>query len=206
MKARGPKTTMKSLAAAIALLSLAVAAPAAAQIATNSKAPIDITSDELDTQNNTCVSVWQGNVEALQDTSRLRTDQLKMFMETKAKPGSNNGAGGSAGSSCGNITRMEAHGSVFYVTPQQRVHGDEAIYEAEPDTITVIGDVVAVNGQNVLRGERMVINQKTGQGQMVTDVKGRNKPGRVRGVFYPQQSQNSTSAPGTTTPAAPQKR
>lgn len=192
---------MKSLVLAIAALSLA-AGPAAAQIATNSKAPVDVTSDELDTSNNQCVSTWQGNVEALQETSRLRTDQLKVFMQAKpSKPGSNS-------TSCGDIQRMEAHGAVYYMTPQERVHGNEAVYEAEPDTITVIGDVVAVNGNNVLRGERMVINLKTGQGQMVTSVKGRNKPGRVRGVFYPQQqAQNSANgAAPATPPAAGQKR
>lgn len=188
---------MKSLVPVLAVLCLA-AGPAAAQIATNSKAPVDVTSDELDTQNNQCISTWQGNVEALQETSRLRTDQLKVFMEAKpSKPGSNN-------TSCGDVTRMEAHGAVYYTTPQERVHGNEAVYEAEPDTITVTGDVVAVNGQNVLRGERMVINLKTGQGQMVTGVKGRNKPGRVRGVFYPQQQQQAQNA----SPPAPagQKR
>ena len=189
---------MRSLVAALAALTFA-AGPAAAQIATNSKSPIDITSDELDTSNNQCISTWQGNVEAQQDTSRLRTDQLKMFMETKPSKG---GANSQGGSSCGNITRMEAHGAVYYMTPQQRVHGNEAIYEAEPDTITVLGDVVAVNGQNVLRGERMVINQKTGQGQMVTGVKGRNQPGRVRGVFYPQQSQNGSQGAATNPPPA----
>jgi len=70
------------------------------------------------------------------------------------------------------------------------VKGNNAIYEANNDTITVTGDVVAVQGQNVLRGERMVINTKTGQGQMQGETTGRNKPGRVRGVFYPNQSNN----------------
>jgi lipopolysaccharide export system protein LptA len=189
---------MKSLAAAFAALSLAAmgAVPTAAQIATNSKSPVDVTSDELDTSNNQCISTWQGNVEALQDAARLRTDQLKIFMQTKAsKPGSSD-------TSCGDVVRMEAHGAVYYMNPNERVHGDQAIYEAEPDTLTVTGDVVAVNGQNVLRGERMVINMKTGQGQMVTGVKGRNQPGRVRGVFYPQQSQNSSAGGTPNTPAA----
>ena len=191
---------MKRLAVAVVALSLAglglAAVPAAAQIATNSKAPVDVTSDELDTSNNQCISTWLGNVEALQDTARLRTDQLKVFMQTKqSKPGSNE-------TSCGDVVRMEAHGAVYYMNPNERVHGDQAIYEAEPDTLTVTGDVVAVNGQNVLRGERMVINMKTGQGQMVTGVKGRNKPGRVRGVFYPQQSQTPSGGGTPNAPAA----
>lgn len=192
---------MKSLPT-ITLLTLALLAggPAAAQLAQNSKAPMDITADELQTTNtNDCVSTWKGNVEAQQDTSRLRTDVLKIFFQPKAtKPGSGN-------SSCGEIARIEAQGAVYYVTPQQKVHGDNALYEATNDTITVTGDVVAVQGQNVLRGERLVINNKTGQGQMQTSVKGRNQPGRVRGVFYPNQTNNPQggAASGKTPPATP---
>jgi lipopolysaccharide export system protein LptA len=192
---------MKSLPT-ITVLALALLAggPAAAQLAQGSKAPLDITADELETTNtNDCVSTWKGNVEAQQDTSRLRTDVLKAFFQSRTtKPGSSN-------SSCGDLSRMEAQGSVYYVTPNQKVHGDNAIYEATNDTITVTGDVVAVQGQNVLRGERLVINTKTGQGQMQTSIKGRNQPGRVRGVFYPNQTNNPQggATPGKTPPAAP---
>ena len=53
------------------------------------------------------------------------------------------------------------------------------------DTVIMTGDVVAVQGENVLRGERMVYNTKTGQGQMQGGAKGgKNRP---RGVFYPKQ-------------------
>jgi lipopolysaccharide export system protein LptA len=186
--------------AAFALV-LGVAAPAAAQLATNSKAPVDVTADDLRTDNKSCIATYTGNVEALQDTARLRTDLLKVFATPNARGGS--GGGSPMSNSCGGITRIEAHGAVYYVSPQQRVHGDDAIYEATPDTLTVTGDVVAVQGQNVLRGTRMVINNQTGEGHMESDVKGRNKPGRVRGVFYPNQSNNTAQQPGAAPPAKP---
>ena len=172
---------MKSLPTIAALVLALAAGPAVAQLS-QGKGPVDITSDQLETANNDCISTWRGNVEALQDNARLRTDVLKMFFQKGAK------AGASGGGNCSDLLRMEAQGSVYYVTPQQRVHGDNAVYEANTDTLTVIGDVVAAQGQNVLRGERMVINTKTGEGHMVGQTQGRNKPGRVRGVFYPQQS------------------
>jgi lipopolysaccharide export system protein LptA len=183
---------MKSLPTITVLaLALVAAHPAAAQLS-QGKGPVDITSDQLETGNNDCVSTWRGNVEALQDTARMRTDVLKMYFQKGSKPGA-------SGGSCGDLLRMEAEGSVYYVSPQQRVHGDNAIYEAASDTLTVTGDVVAVQGQNVLRGERMVINTQTGQGHMVGSAQGRNKPGRVRGVFYPNQSNN----PQSNQPSAP---
>ena len=46
------------------------------------------------------------------------------------------------------------------------------------------GNVIAVQGKNVVRGEKMIMDRKTGQTTMVSDVTGRNNPNRVRGVFY----------------------
>lgn len=174
----------------LSLLAAALCAggPAAAQLATGSKAPVDLAGDHSEFVNSDCVSVWTGNVEALQDNARMRTDQLKLYLEKKAK------GGGSGGNSCGDMQRMEAQGSVFYVTPQQRVHGDNAVYEAGTDTLTVTGDVVAVQDKNVIRGQRMVINTKTGEGHMIGAQTGRNAPNRVRGVFYPKDSNANSQA------------
>ena len=167
--------------AALAALALLAAGPASAQLAQNSDAPVDITADELEVFNNECRAVWRGNAEALQDTSRLRADVLTIVNKAgPAKPGA------AAGSNCGTLDRMEAQGSVYYMTPQQRVRGKLGVYDAATETITITGDVIAVQGQNVLRGERMVINSSTGQGVMQGQATGRNAQGRVRGVFYPK--------------------
>jgi lipopolysaccharide export system protein LptA len=168
-----------SVSLSAVLFAALLAGPAAAQLAANSSAPVDITADELETVNSGCTSIWRGNAEALQDTARLRADTLTADFQIKA--------GGKAGG-CGDLVRMRADGSVYYVTPQQKVHGDAAVYEAANDTLTVTGDVVATQGQNVLRGSRMVFNTRTGQGHMEGAAKGRNKADRPRGVFYPKSS------------------
>ncbi|WP_176695874.1 LptA/OstA family protein [Phenylobacterium immobile] len=181
---------MKTLLNLAALTLFAAAAPglAMAQIAPSSNAPVDITADELEVVNGDCSAIWRGNAEALQDTSRLRADVLRIY--NKKGPAK---AGGQA--SCGAMDRMEAEGSVYYVSPQQRVRSNAATYQAASETITMTGDVVAAQGQNVLRGSRMTINTETGKGVMQSDVKGRNKPGRVRGVFYfKDQSQQTKPA------------
>jgi lipopolysaccharide export system protein LptA len=191
---------MKSLSRfALVGVVMALAGPAAAQLATNSSAPIRIDSDDLKTDNNACVATYTGNVEALQDNARMRTDLLKVFAQPNGKAGAKPGEGGG---SCGSLIRIEAHGSVYYVTPQQRVKGDDAIYEAGNDTLTVTGDVVAVQDKNVIKGTRMVINNQTGMGHMETDVKGRNKPGRVSTVIYPQGDRAKTGAAPAAKPAA----
>jgi len=205
---------------AIGAAAVLVAGPAAAQLATGSKAPVDITADGQEFTNSQCLSIWRGNVEALQDTARMRTDLLKAYFEKSAsgaaKTASSTGpAGGGSGGSCGDLVRIEAQGSVFYTTPQQRVRGDNAVYDATTTTLTITGGVVAAQGQNVMRGEKMVFNTNTGEGHMVGAQTGRNAPNRVRGVLYPkdtdsQNAQNGkTPAPNSKTapPApAPQRR
>jgi lipopolysaccharide export system protein LptA len=176
-------------AAAACTLTLLAAAPAAAQLSQNSDAPVDITADALEVVNNQCLSIWSGSAEALQDRTRLRADVLKTFSKKgPARPG----AQGSA--NCGALSRMEATGNVYYVTAQQRVRGDAAVYDVDADTIVITGDVVAVQGQNVLRGQRLTINATTGNAQMQSNAKGRGANARPRAVIYPSQSQAGQTA------------
>lgn len=183
---------MKHWAMAAAACGLMVSGPAAAQLAQNSDAPVDITADELEVVNAQCLATYKGAAEALQDTSRLRADVLKIYYKPQA-PGAGGAAGRSGtGANCGSLMdRMEAIGSVYYVTAQQKVHGDNAVFVADSDTITITGDVVAIQGQNVLRGSKMVINTVTGDAQVQSAGGGRGKPNRVRTVLYPKQQQQA---------------
>lgn len=169
--------------AALAFTALALgAAPAAAQqLGPDADGPVDITADELEVQNKACISTWRGRAEALQGNARLRANVIRAVFATRQGSGTGTGA-------CGDLLRMEAEGSVYYVTSKdQRVRGDAGVFDASNDTVTLTGDVVAVQGQNVLRGTRMVFNTKTGEGRMSGQATGRNADGRPRGVFYPSK-------------------
>jgi lipopolysaccharide export system protein LptA len=176
------KPHLASLMLAAALT--AAGAARAQQLGPNADGPIDITADELEVQNKACVSIWRGRAEALQGDARVRADVLKAIFETKP------GSGSATTGACGDLVRIEAQGSVYYVSAKdQRVHGDQAVYQASNDTVTITGDVVALQGKNVLRGSRMVYNTNTGEGHMVGTATGRNAAGRPRGVFYPSKKQ-----------------
>jgi lipopolysaccharide export system protein LptA len=153
--------------------------------------PIDITADEAEVNNKACISIWKGNAEALQGKARLRADTISAFFQ--AKPGAPN-AGPTGGGACGDLLRIEAGGKVYYVTAKdERVTGNNGVYDATSETVTLTGDVVAVQGQNVLRGSRMVFNSKTGEGRMVGTATGPNAKGRPRGVFYPSKKTESAT-------------
>lgn len=175
---------MKSLVTSsivAAVLAAGAGAAHAQGLGPSSKGPIDITADELEVQNKACVSTWKGKAEALQGEARLRADLIRAHFETKT-------------GSCGDLIRMDAEGNVYYVTSKsQRVRGDVGVYDAQNETVTLTGDVVAVQDQNVLRGTRMVFNTQTGEGRMVGNATGPNAKSRPRGVFYPSKKSESAA-------------
>jgi lipopolysaccharide export system protein LptA len=186
--------SMKSLIAMAALAAAVVAVqPAAAQAPRNTKAPWDVTADQLETHSSNCVAIYNGSAEALQDNSRLRADTLIAHLEvTKGKPAAATGGGGN-GSSCGDMTTLEAKGNVYYASADgRRVHGDNGLYDAATTTITITGDVTAVDGQNVMRGAKMVYNTQTGEGHVEGGAKGPTSKNRPRGVFYPKDANDQT--------------
>jgi lipopolysaccharide export system protein LptA len=183
--------------------------------ANNNGPPIDITADKLDKYDDQRLVIYTGNVEGVQNGARLTSDILHIYFDpptpapgaasAPAKP--TNSSTASPQDSFGNVRQMVADGHVFYVTQTQTVRGEHGVYDAAPNTVTMTGDVVVVQGKNVQRGDKMIMDIKTGHTQVFSNVTGRNKPGRVRGVFY-SENQNGEGQPGQATqgqskPAAP---
>ena len=187
-------------AAAGLLLAGSLGFAAHAQLAASSNGPIDITADNGTLVNSTCEATWSGSAEALQGNSRLRADVITAFLKKKPPAGGGqSGAAGPAGaanpSDCGATERIEADGNVFYVTPDQVAHGDHAVYNADADQIVMTGDVIVVQGKNIVRGDKMTIHVATREVTIDSVAQGRGVPGRVRGVFYPNQPGAPGSAP-----------
>ena len=193
---------------------LAGAGVAMAQLAPQSNGPVDITADQLDVQSQKCQAIYTGDAEALQDTSRLRANTINIYYKTLAPhPGAPKSDPSEPGSSkCGLLDRMEADGQVYYVTPNQIVKGDHAVYNSDDKTIIVTGDVVVAQGKNVSAGTKLVINTDTGIATMASNVTGGGKSGRVRTVVYPNQTQSGaakggeSSGGGLKAPVAPPAR
>lgn len=117
---------------------------------------------------NTAVSL-RGRAEITQGQTRLRANAIEGARDA-------NGA----------LTRIEATGQVYYVTPNETIRGDRAVYTVSNATVVVSGDVILTQGQNVLTGGSLTYNVDTGQARIQGG--GDQNGGRVRGVFYPQGS------------------
>jgi lipopolysaccharide export system protein LptA len=133
--------------------------------------PIMIGSDELEVIESEGFRVWPGRPEAIQDDVRLRADELRVLQAR-------------TGSGFGDVSRIEAIGNVYFVSDDQVVRGDRAVYTLGDDTLVVSGDVILNQGENVLTGSRLTVRVSTGRSTM----EGAQTPGagrRVQGVFYP---------------------
>lgn len=177
-------------AAAATALILASGGAALAQIASDSSAPVDISADEQEVINSQCRQIFRGSVEMLQDKSRLRAAVVHVY--NQRKPAAANGQSGG----CGEVDYVEAEGDVFFLTQDQTVRGDRAIYTYANDTIVITGNVIVVRGQDVARGDRMTVNSKTNDVKLESNTKGRGKTGRVRAVIYPDDAKKQPAATG----------
>jgi lipopolysaccharide export system protein LptA len=210
---------MKHLTVILATTSLCLVALALSPLAAHAQiaagnGPTDVTADQLELVDAEHRAIWTGNVQVVQNGNRLVSDVLNIYYSGKAadaaaakpapaaKPGLANPA--SLGG-WGDVQKLVAEGHVFYVSPDQTARGDHAVYEATPDTITLTGNVVVVQGQNVVKGDKLVIDVKTNHANMVSNVQGKNHPERVRGVFYNSANATAPSAPAPGAAAAPSK-
>ncbi|MBD3834831.1 LPS-assembly protein LptD [compost metagenome] len=149
------------IAGAALLLALTVPAASGAQSrADASKQPVQYGADGGEyTPNGFSL---RGRAELTQGGNRLRADAITGVTAN------------------GDLSRVEATGNVYFVTPDQSMRGDRAVYTLGNAEVVVTGDVILTQGKNVLTGNRLVYNVRTESARM----EGGN--GRVQGVFYPQ--------------------
>ena len=73
----------------------------------------------------------------------------------------------------------------------QVVTGESAVFDTKTNLVTMLGGVVLTQGQNVLRGDRLLVDMTTGVSRVESDS------GRVQGLFI-----SSGQTGGPTIPAA----
>ncbi len=94
---------------------------------------------------------------------------------------------GPGGSSA--IRRLEAKGGVTVTQKEQTVTGETGVFDMKSNTVTMSGNVVLTKGDNVLRGDRLVVDLTTGVSKVESNS------GRVQGLF---PSAGKSGAPGGT--------
>ena len=135
--------------------------------------PIQIEADRLEVRDAEKVAVYSGHVRVLQGATLLETPELRVYYRGEAQ-----GAAGTGGAVAGSqVSRIEAVSGVTVRSGDQVASGERAVFEMATDLVTLTGNVVLTQGQNVVRGERLVVNLKTKQGHV--------EGGRVQTLITP---------------------
>jgi lipopolysaccharide export system protein LptA len=201
-----------------ALAALAIATPAAAQGPSapgplsgftqgqNKDQPVQIEAATLEVRDKSKTATFSGNVQVVQGDTTMKCQSLVVFYgqevglgsdgtpvtTTKSTPGMPQGAQ--------NIRRIEARGGVTVITKDQNASGDLGIYDLKTKTITLSGNVVVSQGQNIIHGEKVVVDMTTGNARVESGSSnggvgaGAPGPGRVRALIQPGKGQNGAGS------------
>lgn len=202
--------SVRLLAGGLLAVLLLVPVPLAAQtmmeqfggFSANSDEPIDIESDSLEVFDAKKLAVFKGNVKAKQGTTELRARELHVTYSGEAATaatGQKKPAADPKGAAKPEtqITRIEAKEKVLVSTDKdQSATSDWAVFDVKAQTVTIGGNVVLSQGDNVLRGERLVIDLKTNQSKFDTAGGPSKAPGRVKVLFNPKQGKDGKAKDG----------
>jgi len=136
------------------------AAPASAQLAPDSNAPIDITADAAEFQDN--LAVWTGNVRILQGEAILTAQRIEADLNDD-----------------GDFDRIRAIGNVRYSNGNEAITGETGLYESKSRTITITDNVIVTQGQQVMAAGSVTYWVDSGKVKF-TPAAGQ----RIRGIFY----------------------
>lgn len=190
---------MMVLRALAVILALVVTGPVLAQqskgppnalqgFSQNRDQPVHIEAATLEVRDKDKVATFSGDVRVKQGDTGLLCKTLVVFYEqdteTKGAKGANKAMTAATPGPNGEqrIKRLEARGSVVVTQKEQTATGELGIFDMKSNTVTLTGNVVMTQGQNVLRGDKLIVDLTTGVSRVES---GKNGTGRVQGLFLP---------------------
>ncbi len=155
----------------------------------NRDQPVHIESATLVVRDKDKVATFSGDVKVVQGDTTMKCKSLVVFYEqdseesakeankTKTMQAATPGPGGQQ-----KIKRLEAHGNVVVLQKDQTATGELGTFDMKANTVTLSGGVMMTQGQNVLRGDKLIVDLTTGVSRVES---GKNGQGRVQGLFLP---------------------
>jgi lipopolysaccharide export system protein LptA len=152
----------------------------------NRNQPVQIEAASLEVRDKDKVATFSGGVKVVQGDTIMRCKSLIVFYEQQGQGEAKTmkaAAPGPGGSS--SISRLEALGGVTVNQKDQTATGDKGLFDMKANTVTLLGNVVVSQGQNILRGDRRVVDLTSGGSRvdgkgpvrMLLNPGGDNKPG-----------------------------
>jgi lipopolysaccharide export system protein LptA len=148
----------------------------------NRDQPVHIEAATREVRDKDKVATFSGDVKVKQGDTGLRCKSLVVFYEGNDADGKTLQAASPGPGGQQRIKRLEARGGVVVTQKEQTATGETGIFDMKTNTVTLNGNVVMTQGQNVLRGDRLVVDLTSGVSRVES---GKNGQGRVQGLFQP---------------------
>lgn len=103
------------------------------------KGPVVITSSTLSADSNSNTAVFEGSVVAKTDNLTLQSDKMTVYYTSK-----------------GDIERIDCEGNIKLAKGDRTLTSQKATYTAKDSRITFTGEPMAVEGQNIITGSKII--------------------------------------------------
>jgi lipopolysaccharide export system protein LptA len=171
--------------------------------ARDNKEPVKIEANAFEVHDKDRYAIFTGNVMVQQGDSTMRSRDLKVYYEgslrgrdknakEEAPPPPPKAAGAGSSDPAQRIRRLEALGGVIITNKDQKASGDLGVLDMPTNTATITGNVVLTQGPNVMRGDKLVVDLKTGFSRLESGAKDGNT--RVQGLFVPSSVDTKADA------------
>ncbi|HWK88290.1 MAG TPA: LptA/OstA family protein [Xanthobacteraceae bacterium] len=164
----------------------------------NKNEPVKIEANKLEVRDKEKLAIFTGNVFVQQGDTTMRSPELRVYYEADtakskgkktSEPATADATPVAATKTDGGkvaatekdvsqkIKKIEALGGVIVTSKEQKATGHRADFMMKENVVVLSGNVVVSQGQNVMRGERLVVELNSSRAHM--------EGGRVQGLFLP---------------------
>lgn len=123
--------------------------------------PVEVTAENLSVNQADSTADFSGNVLVKQGAMRLEAGNIRVEYSADGK----------------DISRLHASGGVLLVNATDAAQAATAVYTIASGEVVMSGDVLMTQGQTAIKGQKLVINLKTGTGRMEGGVTTTFTPG-----------------------------
>jgi lipopolysaccharide export system protein LptA len=164
----------------------------------NRDKPVKINAAELEVHDKDKTAVFSGDVHLVQGDTSMRTATLVVYYDDQPPPPAPRPKSGNVADASAQITpqqnqqirKVEAKGSVIVTQKDQTATADLGTFDMRANTVTMSGSVVITRGQNVMKGDRLVVNMTSG------DAKIECPGGRCQMLIIPDSLKGQQGFPG----------
>ena len=113
--------------------------------------PIEIVADSMEWNKQLGQAVAIGNAKAIQGETTIKADKIIALLNKDNTQ---------------QITELKASGNVVFLKDQQLATGNKAVYYLKQDKVIITGDVELKRDNNIIKGEKLIIDFLTGLSKM----------------------------------------